>query len=412
MTVGQAHVSAATGPDAATDPALGSAPSATGESGAHDSGGSHSDHHWRRPGRPGPRPPWWPVDEPWPPRPRRGGRGRHAFVWRVGCLLLLLVAVATVAAAIGLWIAAIVLGVVSAPAGALAGAIAAFALSAVFLAGMARALRAMGRQLVALVDAVERVEDGDYAVRLVEPRQEELRTTARAFNAMAARLEETEVRRRAFMADLAHELRTPIAVIRAQLEALRDGVYPPDPEHVEPALAQAATLERLVEDVRTLGLAETGSLPLDREPVDPALLVNETLSAFRARADGAGVSLAAELPPALPLVSIDAARIRAVLGNLLSNALDHTPSGGRISVAVAAAGGVLSIAVRDTGTGFPPELLPRVFDRFVKGSGSAGSGLGLAIARDVVSAHGGTIAAENAASGGAIVRVTLPLLAV
>jgi two-component system sensor histidine kinase BaeS len=112
------------------------------------------------------------------------------------------------------------------------------------------------------------------------------------------------------------------------------------------------------------------------------------------------------------LVSIDAARIRAVLGNLLSNALDHTPSGGRISVAVAAAGGVLSIAVRDTGTGFPPELLPRVFDRFVKGSGSAGSGLGLAIARDVVSAHGGTIAAENAASGGAIVRVTLPLLAV
>ncbi|MGO9207402.1 MAG: sensor histidine kinase [Candidatus Limnocylindrales bacterium] len=330
----------------------------------------------------------------------------------MGCLLLLLVAVATVAAAIGLWIAAIALGVVSAPAGALAGAIAAFALSAVLLAGMARALRAMGRQLVALVDAVERVEDGDYAVRLVDPRQEELRTAARAFNAMAARLEGTEVRRRAFMADLAHELRTPIAVIRGQLEALRDGVYPPDPEHVEPALAQAATLERLVEDVRTLGLAETGSLPLDREPVDPALLVNETLSAFRARADGAGVSLAAELPPAMPSVSIDAARIRAVLGNLLSNALDHTPSGGRITVAVAAAGGMLSIAVRDTGTGFPPELLPRVFDRFAKGPGSAGSGLGLAIARDVVSAHGGTIAAENAASGGAIVLVTLPLLAV
>ncbi len=331
----------------------------------------------------------------------------------MGCLLLLLVAVATVAAAIGLWIAAIALGVVSAPAGALAGAIAAFALSAVLLAGMARALRAMGRQLVALVDAVERVEDGDYAVRLVEPRQEELRTAARAFNAMAARLEGTEVRRRAFMADLAHELRTPIAVIRGQLEALRDGVYPPDPEHVEPALAQAATLERLVEDVRTLGLAETGqpaARPGARRPgaarqrdtvgVPGAGRRRGGLTRRRAAASHAiGLNRRGSYPGCPGQPTLERARPHAVGG------ADHRGRARRRG-ACSASGCV------DTGTGFPPELLPRVFDRFAKGPGSAGSGLGLAIARDVVSAHGGTIAAENAASGGAIVLVTLPLLAV
>ena len=366
-----------------------------------------SSHHWH--GRPGPRPPWWPVDEPWPPQHRQGRRGRHSFVWRAGCLLLTLIAVATMAAGIGLWITAMALGVVSAPAGALAGALVAFAISAVLVAAMGRGLLMMGRQLAALVDALERVQDGDYTARIAEPRQRGLQAAARAFNAMATRLEATDVRRRVFLADLAHELRTPISVIRGQLEALRDGVYPPDAEHVEPALAQAATLERLVEDVRVLGLAETGSLPLDREPVEPAVLVNETLAAFRARADAAEVRLVAELPPALPTVSLDPARIRGVLANLVSNALDHTPAGGRITVAVSVGAGSLSIAVSDTGPGIPADLLPHVFDRFARGPGSTGSGLGLAIARDVVVAHGGTITAGNANGGGAVVRMMLPM---
>ncbi|HXQ95662.1 MAG TPA: ATP-binding protein [Candidatus Acidoferrales bacterium] len=369
----------------------------------------HAGHPWGPPGRRERRPPWWPAEEPWPPRKWRRSPGRHSFVGRAGCLLLLLVAVATVAAGIGLWIAAIALGVVSAPAGALAGALVAFALSAMLIGWMARVLSAMAGQLATLVQAAERVQDGDYSVRLAEPTQRELQTVTRAFNAMTARLEATEDRRRAFLAELAHELRTPIAVIRGQLEALRDGVYPSDPEHIEPALAQASTLERLVEDVRTLGLAETGSLPLDREPVDPAVLVNETVAAFRARAQAVGVALSAELPEDLPTVSIDPARLRSVLGNLVSNALDHTPPGGRITVAVAAEAGALAVAVRDTGTGIAMSLLPHVFDRFVKGQGSTGSGLGLAIARDVISAHGGTITAENADGGGALVRFSLPL---
>ena len=331
------------------------------------------------------------------------------MLWRAGCLLAGLAIFSTVAAGIGVWTAALALGAVSAPAGALAGAAVAFLLSAVVVATLARGVRTTGSQVAAFVRAAERIEDGDYSVRLDEARPRDLAGVARAFNAMAAKLEATEERRRSFLAELAHELRTPVAVVRGQLEALRDGVYPPDPDHIDPALAQARNLERLVEDVRTLGLAETGGIPLAREPVEPAVLVNETLAGLRPRARDAGVELRSDLPADLPTVVADPARIGGVLSNLVANALDHTPAGGHVIVGARREGRQLAVEVRDTGSGFPAELLPHVFERFVKGPGSSGSGLGLAIAHDVVLAHGGTIAAENVPGGGALVRFAVPI---
>jgi two-component system, OmpR family, sensor histidine kinase BaeS len=354
-------------------------------------------------------PHWWPAHEPWPPSkgPWRARR-RASFIWRGGCLLLALVLMAMVAAALGLWVTAIAVGAVTVPLGALAGAIAAFLISSVVVVALLRGVRLMAAQLVGLVDAARRIEEGDYGARLEGPRRGELRAVARAFNSMASRLQATDERRRTFLAEMAHELRTPIAVIHGQLEALSDGVYPIDAEHLEPALAQVRTLERLVEDVRTLGLAETGSLPLAIEPVDPALLVNETLAGFRGAA-ASSVTLSTDLPAALPSVPIDPARIRTVLANLIANAIAHTPAGGSVRVLVRADRESLRVEVRDSGAGIPPELLPRVFDRFVKGPGSPGSGLGLAIARDVVEAHGGTITAESEPGQGTVVRFELPV---
>jgi signal transduction histidine kinase len=195
-------------------------------------------------------------------------------------------------------------------------------------------------------------------------------------------------------------------------------VYPADAASLQPALDEVRALERLVEDLRTLSLAETGTLVLARESIDPALLVNDVVTAFQPSAAGAGVSLSALLPAPLdlPAIDVDPVRIRQVLANLVSNALAHTPAGGSIVVsALGSSGGGASpgwveLTVADTGEGMAPELLPRAFDRFVKGEGSRGSGLGLAIARDLVEAHGGTIAAESDGRGlGTRVRVRLPV---
>jgi two-component system sensor histidine kinase BaeS len=244
-----------------------------------------------------------------------------------------------------------------------------------------------------------------------------VRSLARAFNAMSARLEATDRERRTFVADVSHELRTPLAVIRGQVEAIGEGVYPADEEHLAPIVDATRTLEQLVEDLRTLALAEAGSLTLAREPVDLAELAHESAAGFQSAADGSGIELNVNAAGDVPNVSADPSRIRSVLGNLIANALRHTPSGGRVTVrvapieaATAAAGtGWVEVAVTDTGSGIAAELLPRIFDRFVKEPGSPGSGLGLAIARDIVTAHGGAIAAESEAGRGTTIRFRLPV---
>ncbi|HLF01876.1 MAG TPA: ATP-binding protein, partial [Anaerolineales bacterium] len=236
----------------------------------------------------------------------------------------------------------------------------------------------------------------------------EVRDLARAFNSMTERLEQDEKQRRALLADVTHELRTPLTVMQGNLEALLDDVYPRDDEHLTPILEETRVLARLVEDLRTLALAESGALKLYKEPTDLEVLVEETLASFRAQSDSAGVQLSAAIPNEIPPFELDPVRVREVLANLIANALRHTPVGGKIEVAALMDGDLVTVSVRDTGAGISPDDLPRIFDRFYKSERSRGTGLGLAIAKNLVTAHGGEIVAECRLGSGTLIRFTLP----
>lgn len=363
--------------------------------------------------RAGQQPPWWPRDQPWPPADREEWRrSRRRMARRFGCFVAFAMLLLGGAGTALVWLVLSFLGVVgSVPFarslsgfGVLLGVVA-----VVVTAAWLRRLVAPGEQLVA---AARRIESGDYSARVPVRGPGELRAVARAVNAMSARLEAEEVRRRSVLADVAHELRTPLTIIRGQAEAIADGVYAAEPAQMVPILAATRTLEKLVEDLRTFALAETGSLHLAREPVDVAVLVHETLEGFRPAASAAGVALVEEVAADAGALEGDAARLSSVVANLVSNALRHTPAGGSVRVAARAAppaeADAVELAVSDDGEGIPPELLPRVFDRFVKGGASPGSGLGLAIVRDVVEAHGGTVIVESAPGRGTTVRARLP----
>jgi signal transduction histidine kinase len=274
----------------------------------------------------------------------------------------------------------------------------------------ARWLRGLAEPVDDLVAAAGRVEAGDYDVTVAERGPREARALARAFNAMSSRLAADERERRSFLADLTHELRTPLAVVRGNTEAIADGIYPPDAVHLAPILDATATLERLVDDLRTVAQAEAGDLALRPEPLDVGALVLDAMSGVAPAADQRGVTLASAVADDLPTVEADPVRMGQVVGNLLANALRHTPAGGTVTVTVArdAAAGGVSVSVRDSGPGFPPDVLPRAFDRFVRGTDSPGAGLGLAIAHDLVVAHGGAIEARNLPDGGAELRFSLP----
>jgi signal transduction histidine kinase len=269
-----------------------------------------------------------------------------------------------------------------------------------------RWLARFGRPLGQLVSSARRIEGGDYTARVPEFGPPDVRSVARAFNSMAARLAADEARRRDFLADVAHEMRTPLAVIQGQAEAIADGVHPADAEHVAPILDATRLLTRLVDDLRTLAQVEAGSLQLVREPVDVARLVEDTVMAFSAQA---GLRLEVDVGEEAASVDGDLARLQGVLGNLISNAIRHTPSGGLVKVAARRSADAVTISVADDGEGITPDLLPRVLDRFVRGPGSDGTGLGLAIARDVVNAHGGTIQVDSKPGSGTSVSINLPV---
>jgi signal transduction histidine kinase len=205
---------------------------------------------------------------------------------------------------------------------------------------------------------------------------------------------------------MAHELRTPLTVIQGQLEAIADGVYPADEAHLAPIAEQARTLDRLVEDLRTVALAEAGALELRREPVDLAALTDDVVTSF----PWEGRAITTRPAKDLPLADVDPARIRQVLVNLLTNAVRHTAEAGQITVTVERdlEHALLAVSVSDDGEGIAPDLLPSVFDRFARSPDSPGTGLGLAIARDLVVAHGGTITAESVPGQGTTMRFTLP----
>lgn len=343
-------------------------------------------------------PPWWPEGEPFPPAWRRR-HGPPRFIRLIGCLFL------------GALLVAAVFG---AGVGALFGRFGfhPFVLVPILFVALlvmvaTGGMRRMTRPVDSLTQAARRIEAGDYSAQVPEWGPPEVRSVARAFNSMSARLKTMDEQRKGFLADVTHELRTPLSVIRGQAEGIADGLYPGDAAHVGPILDATQTLERLVEDLRTLALADAGNLDLNREPTDIGALVRDTVESFRSQADSAGLTLTADIAAGLPILEVDPARLRSAVANLLSNAIRHTP-GGSVTAAVASAGGGATITVTDTGEGIPADLLPHVFERFARGPASRGSGLGLAIAHDIVTAHSGTLRIESAPGSGTTATVELP----
>ena len=273
----------------------------------------------------------------------------------------------------------------------------------------ARSLRRLAAPVGDVIEAVGRVADGDLTTRVRERGARDARALARAFNAMTSRLEAGEEQRRRLLADVSHELRTPLSVVQGNLEALVDGVHPADGAHLLAILDETKVLSRLVEDLRTLSLAESGALALHREAIDVGALVRETVESFASRAEPAGVSLEAEVSSGLPEADADPVRAREILTNLIANALRYTPRGGHVTVTARAEDAALLIDVRDTGAGIAPERIGRIFDRFYKSPESRGAGLGLAIAKQLVEAHGGEISATSVLGQGTTIRFTLPL---
>jgi signal transduction histidine kinase len=330
---------------------------------------------------------------------------RGHFMWRVGCgifffVILVVAFLALLSWVIGAvsggdppWVAVVLLGI--------------FVLF--LLSGVVRAVRRAAVPVGQLIEASGKVEAGDFSTRVPERGPREVRHLARAFNSMSARLEEIEQQRQSTLADVSHELRTPLTVIQGNVEALLDGVYPADAEHLEPILEATRVMERLIEDLRTLSLADAHRLVLHREPTDLGNLLQEVAAGHRTQADQAGIQLIVSVADAVPVMDIDPARVREVVTNLLTNALRLTPSGGSVDLAARVVGSEVEVTVRDTGGGMNPEDVDRIFDRFYRSPDSPGSGLGLSIARDLVQAHGGTITATSEVGRGATIRFTLPL---
>jgi len=326
-------------------------------------------------------------------------------MWRIGCFFLFM---ATVLVSLVLLVGWLIGSAVGAAGGF--GPTILIGLLAIFVLAMIG--RAVGRAAAPVGDLIEasgRIESGDFSARVPETGPREVRSLARAFNAMSARLEEVEQQRRSALADVSHELRTPLTVIQGNLEALIDGVYPADAAHIEPILAETRILERLIDDLRTLTLAEAGSLVLHREPTDVGALLNEVAAGHRSQARQAAIELTVKVADDLAPLEIDPARIREVVSNLLTNALRHTPRGGFVELSAELADGAAVVTVRDTGSGIPPDQLERIFDRFYRSPDSPGSGLGLPIAKSLVEAHRGTMTATSEPGSGTTIRFTLPL---
>ena len=343
-------------------------------------------------------------------RRRRFGRGRIPPIGCVGCAIAGFVMVVGATAAFVAWVAAAVLGFLAPAAGPSGATGVAIALVLLLALGVsARAFASYVRPLAALAEASSRLADGEADVRVWVRGPRPVRDLAVSFNAMAERLDRSRADRQAMLADVTHELRTPLTVIGGGLEAMLDGVHPMDEAHIAPLLAETQVMERLLEDLRTLSLAEAGALPLHREPADLVEIALDAVAAQRAAAAEKGVRLGLDGETSLE-TSVDPVRVREIVTNLLTNAIRPTPSGGAVDVAVRVRPGEALIEVRDTGEGITAEDLPHVFDRFQRRADSGGSGLGLTIVRDLAAAHGGSVEAASGGLGrGATFIVHLPV---
>ena len=353
-----------------------------------------------------PHPPWWPPGEPFPPSGEHWSEMRRRFGRRIGLAFL---AVLVFVMVVG-WIAGAVFGDWRHEAGARGPFPGVFFLIGFVALGVgvfSRVVRRTARPIGDVMDAAARLREGDSSARAPEWGPREVRELARSFNAMAERLETEEARRRNLLADVTHELRTPLAVIRGRVEGLRDGLYEGD-EHLALIEDETTVMARLLDDLQLLSSAEAGVLRLHRERATPAELVDAALATHGPAAAAGGIELRAEVDPGLPELDVDAVRIGEVFTNLVTNAIRHTPAGGSITLQASRDGERVAFAVEDTGTGIPPEELPHVFERFAKSNESRGTGLGLAIARSLVRAHGGEISATSEPGRRTTVRFVLP----
>ncbi|GGM23636.1 two-component sensor histidine kinase [Streptomyces fumigatiscleroticus] len=282
------------------------------------------------------------------------------------------------------------------------------------------------RPLRRLTLAAQRMEAGDSSARVEVTGRDEIARLSAAFNAMSLRREQLESARKAMVSDVAHELRTPLSNIRGWLEAVEDGLVPPDEKLVASVLEEAMLLHHVIDDLRDLAAADAGELRLTTEPLKVADILAQAAQGHRPRAEAAGVRLVVSADPELT-VTADPVRLRQAVGNLLSNAVRHTPSGGSVLLkaagdlpvpgragrAAAAAAAGVRIEVSDTGSGIAPEDLPHVFDRFWRAEKSrsrqtGGSGLGLSIVRKLIEAHGGTVEARSTPGAGSAFVLRLP----
>lgn len=273
------------------------------------------------------------------------------------------------------------------------------------------------RPLRQLTEATRLMAEGHLQQQVHVTAQDELGELAHSFNQMAAALSQAEQQRQQLLADVAHELRTPLSVMRSHLEAMLDGVFPLTPENLAVAHEETLLLGRLVDDLRTLSLAEAGQLQLNQEMVDLGLLVGQAVTAFTPLAEAEGVTLTATIAPDVPPLTADPARIRQLLGNLLANALRYaaqsTTGTPQVQVQLIHQEGFIQVDVSDNGPGLTAEAQAHVFDRFWRADGArsrdrGGSGLGLAICQAIVGAHRGRITVHSIPGHGATFTFTLP----
>ena len=273
--------------------------------------------------------------------------------------------------------------------------------------------RELTRPLEGLTDAAERIAGGDYSQRVAVGGGAEIEELGGAFNALAESLETNEKLRRNMTADIAHELRNPLASMKAQLEALKDGVIEPDPATLESLTEDVDVLARLVDDLQQLSLVEAGQLELERMAVDAGEMLRGVSARFGAQAESGRTVLRVEEEEGLPRVDADPVRIAQVLSNLVKNALAHTGEGGSIVLGAVRVGDMVEISVADTGRGIAPGDLPFIFERFYRAEqarerATGGAGIGLSVAKSLIEAHGGRIRAESQEGSGTTISFTLP----
>jgi signal transduction histidine kinase len=366
------------------------------------------------------RPPWWPAGQDWPPSgppgPQHWRNLRGRFFRRVGCFFLLFLLFIFGGFTLLFWLIASLSGVVNLSESVLA--VMRIVGVAIFIFGLGgivfgfRALRRAALPIGDMLEASGKVAEGDYSTRVQENGPREVRALASAFNTMTERLQADDEQRRTLLAEVSHELRTPLTVIQGQLEGMLDGIYPADPQHLGALLDETQVLSRVINDLRTLSQTEVGALRLQLESTDLGDLVADVAQAYQTQAVTAQIDLQVEVQPGLPAVEADPTRLRAVLANLLTNALRYTPPGGQITIGCerSETSESIAVSVHDTGAGILPEDLPHIFERFYKSADSHGSGLGLAIARGLVNAHGGEIRAESEPGRGTMITFTIPLV--